>query len=149
MRPEDITLFSGFKTSENVGFPELRHFHYSEFDSPDETGSGIKMDMEFLKTIDYIRDACGFPFKINSGYRSPAHNEALKAAGQEAVDDSAHTKGKACDIAIADSSQRMTLVKTALKYGIYRIGIGSTFIHLDSDMDKPRMVMWLYSRNRG
>lgn len=144
MDQSDLALFQGFKKHDIPGFPTLQHFNYSEFDSPDEPGSGTKMDLEFLKTLDWIRDACGFPFKITSGYRTAAHNQALKDAGHKAVDDSAHTKGKACDIAIANSSQRMEIVKMALRYGISRIGLGDTFIHLDCDIEKPRMVIWLY-----
>jgi len=144
MKPEDQLLFQGFKAQ---GSP-MKYFKLNEFDSPDSPGSGSMMDIEFLKVLDKIREDCGFPFKITSGYRTEAHNQALKDTGQEAVDDSAHTRGKACDIAIYNGSQRMALVKTALKYGINRCGIGKTFCHLDSDITKPRMVMWLYSHDR-
>ena len=49
----------------------MKHFKLEEFDSPDMPGSGQNMDVEFLEKLDMLRGACGFPFKINSGYYRP------------------------------------------------------------------------------
>ena len=73
---------------------ELRHFTFEEFDSPDSPGSGEKyMDREFLDCLDEARDIAGVQFKINSGYRTPAHNR--KVGG---VSTSSHLIGRAADI---------------------------------------------------
>lgn len=40
-----------------------------------------------------LRDACGHPLRVNSGYRSKALNKAIKGAAN-----SQHTRGEAADI---------------------------------------------------
>ena len=47
-----------------------QYFHISEFDSPDEPGSGAGMSHKFLRMLDEARDIAGVPCKINSGYRA-------------------------------------------------------------------------------
>ena len=49
---------------------KLEYFKIREFDSPDEVGSGDKMNTEFLEMLDCARSYAGIPFKINSGYRT-------------------------------------------------------------------------------
>lgn len=118
----------------------MRYFQLSEFDSPDEPGSGRKyMDLSFLSYLDQLREKCGFEFKVNSGYRTLAHNEEV--LGEPA---SAHTKGLAADIAIKGSRERFIFVEEALKIGFRRIGIAKTFIHIDIDGSKDQEVIWLY-----
>ena len=60
---------------------------------------GLNFDEDFLKTLNAIREECGFPFTITSGYRSPEHPiEARKIRlGKPA---GAHSTGKAVDIAV-------------------------------------------------
>ena len=71
-----------------------KYFNLSEFDSPDQAGSGAYMNPDFLRKLDKARGIAGIPFRINSGYRTEAHNR--KVGG---VNDSAHLKGLAVDIA--------------------------------------------------
>ena len=52
----------------------MLHFELSEFDSPDEQGSGKYMDESFLSMLDDARGIAGIPFVINSGFRSKSHN---------------------------------------------------------------------------
>ena len=35
-------------------------------------------------------------------------------------------------------------MSSLIRAGFKRIGIGSTFIHVDLDLDKPQNVFWLY-----
>ena len=56
---------------------ELKYFKLSEFDSPDEPGSGSKMNINFLEKLDYARHNAGVVFKINSGYRSKEWNAKI------------------------------------------------------------------------
>ena len=52
----------------------MLHFKLSEFDSPDEEGSGKYMDESFLMMLDHARGIAGIPFKINSAFRTKSHN---------------------------------------------------------------------------
>jgi len=125
----------------NTQWGQITHFRASEFDSPDEKGSGGNMDYEFVRKLDTLRELCGFSFVIHSGYRSPGHNAELP----DAVPDSAHTQGLAADIGTPTSGMRFALVRHALASGFRRVGIGKTFVHLDMDETKPQDVVWLYS----
>lgn len=107
---------------------ELQYFTLSEFDSPDDPGSGSLMDEHFLATLEEIRRICNFPFIINSGFRTIRHNIAVGGKPN-----SAHLRGLAADISITDSSKRFTILSVALYLGIKRIEIAKTWIHLDID----------------
>lgn len=117
----------------------VKHFHLKEFDSPDVPESGMNMDLAFVLKLDAIRDRCGFPFKIRSGYRTAAHNARVGG-----VDSSAHEAGKAADIQAESSVARFKILTEAVRMGFQRIGIGKTFIHLDDDESKTQQVAWLY-----
>ena len=47
----------------------FKYFKIEDFDCQ-ETGNN-EMDIEFIKALDHLRAACGFPFNITSGYRDP------------------------------------------------------------------------------
>ena len=49
-----------------------KYFALSEFNCQ-ETAENEMQD-EFLKKLDHLREACGFPFVITSGYRSTNHS---------------------------------------------------------------------------
>lgn len=117
----------------------LKHFKLEEFDSPDMAGSGAKMKPEFLQKLDNARTLAGVAFKITSGYRTAAHNE--KVGG---VADSSHCQGWAADIAANSGTTKFTIVNALLKAGFTRIGIASSFIHVDCDPTKPAQVIWTY-----
>lgn len=117
----------------------LKYFKQSEFDSPDEPGSGARMNLPFVFRLDTIRDMVGRPLRINSGYRTPAHNKAVGG-----VANSAHTKGLAADIRVTDDEMRALVVRAAIKAGFTRIGVGRGLVHLDADSSLPTPRMWLY-----
>ena len=117
----------------------MKYFEYEEFDSPDIQGSGQLMNKELLSKLDMIREAYGKPIHINSGYRTEAHNE--KVGG---VSSSSHLKGLAVDISCKSSRDRFELVDLFIKHDINRIGIASSFIHIDIDKDKSANVIWTY-----
>lgn len=117
----------------------MKYFQYEEFDSPDIQGSGQLMSKELLSKLDMIREEYGKPIHINSGYRTEAHNE--KVGGKPA---SSHLKGLAADVACKSSRDRFELVNLFIKHGIDRIGIASSFIHVDIDKSKSNNVIWTY-----
>ena len=122
----------------------MRYFNYTEFDSPDELGSGKNMSPKILEMLDLAREKYDKPIKITSGYRTQAYNENLKARGYKASKNSSHLKGLAVDIHCNNSKDRFELVDILLDVGFKRIGIANTFIHADIDEDKPTHLIWTY-----
>ena len=62
------------------------------------------------------------------------------------VDNSAHKIPvcKAADIKTPSIAIRNRIIKAAKEVGFTRIGIASTFVHLDNDTSKPQYVAWGY-----
>ena len=118
---------------------KLKYFKISEFDSPDEVGSGKKMDSKFLEKLDYARHNAEIPFKINSGYRTQEWN--MKVGGRFG---SSHKKGLAADIGYTGSRERYVILSALMQVGINRFGIAQGFIHCDVDKAKDPDVIWLY-----
>jgi len=117
----------------------MKYFNYHEFDSPDIMGSGQMMDRDFLSLLDLAREKFDKPIHINSGYRTPAHNDAVGG-----TEKSSHLKGLAADIDCRKSKDRFELIDIFLDLCINRIVIADTFIHIDVDPDKSPNVIWTY-----
>ena len=118
---------------------KFKYFTYGEFDSPDLKDSGKNVSDELINMLDIVRKKYGQSVVINSGYRTPEHN---KSAGGKP--DSSHLKGLAVDIACNNSTDRFLLEGILREVGFKRIGMGSTFIHVDIDKDKSQNVLWTY-----
>ncbi len=114
---------------------KLDYFDISDFDCQ-ETGEN-KMCEEFLYKLDALRHACGFPFIVTSGYRSPRHSiEARKSKP------GMHALGLAADIKALNGRQKYIIIQKALEMGFTGIGVAKTFIHLDIRSTTP--VVWSY-----
>ena len=123
---------------------KLKYFELSEFNSPDQENSGLNMDHTFLRMLDRARDIASISFKINSGYRSEAHN--LKVGGVPKSSwsrGSSHLYGFAADIACKNSNNREIIVRSLITAGFTRLGIANSFIHVDNDPNKVA-ALWLY-----
>jgi uncharacterized protein YcbK (DUF882 family) len=118
---------------------EYQYFKFSEFDSPDEPGSGAKMEPVFLELLDKAREVANVPFKITSGFRTLEHNH--RVGGSQ---NSSHLRGYAADIACNSSMQRYRILMALIKVGFKRIGIANGFIHVDCDPALPNEVIWRY-----
>lgn len=116
----------------------MKYFKYHEFDCPTKKGTGKLMEKNFLEMIDNAREIAGIPFYINSGYRTPEHNRAI--GGSE---NSSHMSFCASDVHCANGQDRLIMVHAFIKAGFRRIGIADTFIHIDTDRNKPQSI-WLY-----
>jgi zinc D-Ala-D-Ala carboxypeptidase len=113
----------------------FKYFDIKEFDCQ-ETGEN-NMLPEFIHSLDELREKCGFPFTITSGYRSVRHSiEAAKQAP------GTHAQGIAADIAVSTGSQRRAIIKHALELGFSGIGVAKTFVHVDIRTQEP--VIWAY-----
>lgn len=113
----------------------IRHFTPEEFDCPGEPGTGLGMDYDFMRRLDFAREIAGVPFVVTSGYRSEAHNESV---GGRPL--SAHLKGKAGDIATPTASVRYHVLRGAYLAGFRRIEIAPRHVHLDSMEDPAHPV---------
>ena len=118
----------------------MKYFHPDEFRCQHCGGEGIKSS--FAEKLDDIRDECGFPFLISSGYRCPEH--PIEAKKEKP---GAHSTGHAADIAVT-GEQAIRVLEVAIKHGIKRIGVnqkgGGRFIHLDTAPDLPSPAIWSY-----
>jgi len=123
---------------------KLKYFKLSEFDSPDCEGSGEMMEEEFLERLDVARDIAGFPFIVNSGFRTISHNKALKEKGYKVAKNSSHLLGWAADLHCGSGKRRFLMIEALLDAGFTRLGVGDSFIHVDCDPEKPQMTIWTY-----
>ena len=114
----------------------LKYFTLDEFDCK-ETGQN-QMSNAFLIMIDRLREECGFPFYITSGYRSPEHS-----VEKHKLTKGRHTQGIAADIAVVNGYQRYLVVEKAIELGFKGIGVANDFVHVDlRNTEEP--VMWTY-----
>ena len=115
----------------------------SVFDSPDSPGSGRCMDRKFIEMLYQLARITKLPiFKmINSGARTAYWNTQVGG-----VSNSSHKVPtcKAADIKAPTTAIRNQLVIAAKLVGFKRIGVGRTFVHLDSDTSKKQNVAWGY-----
>lgn len=117
----------------------------SEYFAPEEFARCVPacsiddMDQELLTLMDALRKACGIPLVINCAYRSPEWDTARGRSGN-----SAHTEGTAVDIRCTDTHTRMLIVREALTLGITRIGIASSFVHIDISKKLNPEQLWTY-----
>lgn len=98
-----------------------------------------QMSPAFLVQLDRVREAAGIPLVLNCAYRSVAYERKKGRSGN-----SAHTRGLAVDIRCNTSANRYKIIRAALECGITRIGVGKTFVHLDSDTSLTQGVIWDY-----
>ena len=113
----------------------FKYFSVNEF-ACKHTGEN-HIDLNFVARLDELREKCGFPFAITSGYRSAEHPEEAKKAKP-----GTHSLGIAADIRVTNGSQRAIIVKNALDMGFNGIGVAKTFVHVDT---RPStLVMWTY-----
>jgi hypothetical protein len=105
------------------------NFRIREFASPGS--DGIRIDDRLPRVLEKIRaDLGNKPVRINSGYRTPAHNAAVGGAKA-----SQHMEGRAADISITGIApvDVCRAAETALTfYGIEGcIGLYDTYNHID------------------
>ena len=118
------------------------NFSKSEFQCDCGCGYGRGDDdvsEDLLDLLEDIRSDLGKPMRVVSGCRCPAHNKA-----EGGVSNSAHTRGKACDVYCRGGYHRRRLVDLAVKHGVAGIGVARNFCHIDVDDVLPRPAIWSY-----
>ena len=118
---------------------DLDYFTREEF-ACQYTGENEISDVLLLR-LDLLRERCGFPFVITSGYRSEDH--PIEAKKEKA---GTHAQGIAADIKVNSGVQRFRIVQEAISMGFSGIGVASSFVHVDiRDLDgNESPVMWTY-----
>lgn len=115
------------------------YFPNDEFQRCDPPCKKSDMNTDFMRRLNNAREYSGVPLVLTSAYRTRKHELDQGRTGT-----SSHTKGIAVDIQAATSRARHKIVSGLLRAGFNRIGIGRTFVHVDSDTAKPDSVMWDY-----
>ena len=124
---------------------DYKNFTSSEFDSPDLVGSGENMKDEFMELLQESRTIADIPFRITSGFRTQSYHDDLGRRGYKTSKSrSAHQDGYAADISCTNSKTRWLIVNSLLLVGFNRIGIASTFIHVDNSPHKTENCVWTY-----
>ena len=114
--------------------------YFSRWEVACKCGCGLmNIDSSLLEVLDKIRELLDRPLITTSACRCPIHNRT--EGGKE---NSAHVKGLAADLKVNGSKERFEVMEAALVFGIIRVGIAKTFIHIDIDSSKPQRVTWLY-----
>ena len=123
---------------------KYKNFTSKEFDCPSLKGSGENMQEDFMDMLQDAREIAGCVFRITSGYRTQQYHDDLGRRGYKTAKKSAHLEGRAADIACTDSVTRWLIVNSLLLAGFNRIGIASTFIHVDNSDTKKSNTIWTY-----
>ena len=122
----------------DTGIYSPKHFSEHEFNSCVPPCKMSDVSPELLRLLDRIRDYVGQPIYVNSAYRT-ADYELLR--GRSGT--SSHCKGLAVDISCKSSVLRRAIVCACMMLQIPRIGVGSTFVHIDIDSSKVP-CLWTY-----
>ena len=123
-----------------------KNFTQREFRSKD----GAKMPLDVLDNIkelacnlQVLRDFLGESIKVNSGYRSEAHNKAVGG-----VKTSQHVLGKASDICVKDieADDLYLIIESLIEQGEMQeggLGVYDTFVHYDI---RGKRARWNYKK---
>ena len=118
----------------------LIYFRSEEFYCPCGCSEdGMKMDQGLLASLDFVRHRLGEPVIINSGFRCGTHNIEINGHPE-----SKHLRGEAADIRVTSAAYRFNLLNNLLLAGFIRIGIGKTFIHVESISPSETGLIWVY-----
>jgi len=118
----------------------MKYFKNAEFNCKCRKCNEHHMDMETLEMLETARVFAGIPFKINSAWRCEKYNASKGVGGSKT---SSHLLGKALDIRAKTPKERFWVVYGLIHAGFTRILIYKTFVHADTDIEKPRNVMSL------
>lgn len=116
---------NNIKVSEN--------FYLHEFECKDGSNL-VKLDSELLDKLQKLRTKLGRPIKINSGYRTPTHNENVGGAKG-----SQHLLGTAADIVVRGVYPKI-VAQEAIVLGFSGVKAYDTFTHVDTRKELKNTV---------
>ncbi len=94
----------------------------------------VRMDMDTVFKLEGLRREFGQPMHVNSARRCEFWNRHPDVKGAK---DSQHLYGRAIDIRVPNAVYAMRLFELARKHGFTGIGVGKTFLHLDTRDGTP------------
>lgn len=118
----------------------MRYFTNKEFNCP--CCNEHHMDFDTIDDLITARTFANIPFIITSAWRCEKHNKEV--GGSET---SSHLQGTAVDISTPDSRTRFRVIYGLIHGGFKRIGVGTNFVHADTDHNKDEDILWLYKEN--
>lgn len=117
------------------------NFTSGEFDCHCGCGQ-TKIDTLLVSQLQAMRNQCGKPIVITSGFRCPKYQQSLRDRGYATSDGiSTHERGMAADIEI-EGLNGIQIERLARSCGFESVGVGKKFCHVDTRDYKRR---WFYS----
>lgn len=92
------------------------------------------MDPYAIIKLDGVRLELGEPMKLTSARRCEYWNSSPTVKGAK---DSQHLYGRAVDCWCPNGAYAMRVLKLAIKHGFVGVGVGKTFIHMDTRQGPP------------
>jgi len=131
-----MKLTDNFTLNEFVSSPTARRLGIDNTPQPEHIAQLQKLCTRLLQPL---RTLYGEPFRINSGYRSPALNKAVGG-----VPTSQHAKGQAADVSVKNPRNLLTeLLKSRLHFD--QAILYPTFLHLSYNAANNRRQV-LYAK---
>ena len=112
------------------------HFDSSEFACKCGCGSlnnGADVSPKLISVLEQMRQKCGKPIIVTSGYRCPTHNR-----NEGGVSNSQHVLGKAADVLVPEGMTEAKFMELAAQCGADGIGSYPWGIHIDVRGEKAR-----------
>ena len=103
----------------------MKYFKESEFVMGKELVFD-KMDIDFLKLLDDLRECVSEPLHISSSFRSEEYNKSVGGSSN-----SQHLIGNAVDLKCNNGVLRLKIVENALALGL-TVGVAKNFVHIDN-----------------
>jgi uncharacterized protein YcbK (DUF882 family) len=124
--------------SKNFSLAELTHSNTAVARGIDNTPGpeALANLKELARRLQIMRDKLGKPMSITSCFRGPKLNRAVGG-----VPNSQHLYGRAADISVT-GHDRKEMVQAALDAGFTGIGLGRTFLHVDTRAGA--LTVWQY-----